>query len=185
VGHLVGVLRGEDNERLRSWNHDKLSVYGIGRDLDARQWSGVFRHLVAAGYLAADHEGYGTLHLTESSREVLKGGARVLMRYEAGNDQRRAERKAARKSGRGATAHNSLQIGDDERALWDALRAVRARLAKEQNVPAYVIFHDATLLDMLREHPVSMRELAQVSGVGATKLEKYGEAFLAVLTKDP
>ncbi len=183
VGHLVGVLRGEDSDKIRSWNHDQLSVYGIGRDLDARQWSGVFRHLVAAGHLAADHEGYGTLHLTESSRGVLKGEARVLMRYEAAEDQRRAERKAARKRG-GATAHNSLQIGDDERPLWDALRAVRARLAKEQNVPAYVIFHDATLLDMLREHPMSLRELAAISGVGTTKLEKYGEAFLSVLTAE-
>ncbi|HSX59019.1 MAG TPA: DNA helicase RecQ [Tahibacter sp.] len=183
VGHLVSVLRGEDNERLRNWNHHELSVYGIGRDLDARQWSGVFRHLVAAGHLAADHEGYGTLHLTGSSRGVLKGEARVLMRFQAGEEQRRAERKASRKGGRGATAHNSLQIADDERPLWDALRAVRARLAKEQNVPAYVIFHDATLLDMLREHPTSMRELAQISGVGATKLDKYGEAFLAVLTE--
>jgi len=183
VGHLVAVLRGEDSEKIRSWNHDQLSVYSIGRDLDARQWSGVFRHLVAAGHLAADHEGYGTLHLTESSRAVLKGETRVLMRYEAAEGQRRAERKAARKRG-GATAHNSLQIGEDERPLWDALRAVRARLAKEQNVPAYVIFHDATLLDMLREHPVSLRELASISGVGTTKLEKYGEAFLSVLTAE-
>ncbi|HVH34661.1 MAG TPA: DNA helicase RecQ [Tahibacter sp.] len=183
VGHLVGVLRGEDSEKIRSWNHDQLSVYGIGRDLDARQWSGVFRHLVAAGHLAADHEGYGTLHLTQSSRAVLKGEARVLMRFEAAEDQRRAERKAARKRG-SATAHNSLQIADDERPLWDALRAVRARLAKEQNVPAYVIFHDATLLDMLREHPMSLRELAAISGVGTTKLEKYGEAFLTVLTAE-
>ncbi|MBL8299811.1 MAG: DNA helicase RecQ [Rhodanobacteraceae bacterium] len=183
VGHLVSVLRGEDSERLRSWNHDKLSVFGIGRDLDARQWSSVFRHLVAAGYLAADHEGYGTLHLTESSRVVLKGEVRVLMRLAAGGEQRRAERKAARTSARGATAHNSLQISDGERALWDALRNLRARLAKEQNVPAYVIFHDATLLDMLREHPMSIHELARINGVGATKLEKYGEAFLAVLTQ--
>jgi ATP-dependent DNA helicase RecQ len=183
VGHLVGVLRGEDSDKIRSWNHDQLSVYGIGRDLDARQWSGVFRHLVAAGHLAADHEGYGTLHLTESSRAVLKGETRVLMRFEAAEAQRRAERKAARKRG-GATAHNSLQIAEDERPLWDALRAVRARLAKEQNVPAYVIFHDATLLDMLREHPMSLRELAAISGVGTTKLEKYGEAFLSVLTAE-
>ena len=143
----------------------------------------MFRHLVAAGHLAADHEGYGTLHLTQSSRAVLKGEARVLMRFEAAEDQRRAERKAARKRG-SATAHNSLQIADDERPLWDALRAVRARLAKEQNVPAYVIFHDATLLDMLREHPMSLRELAAISGVGTTKLEKYGEAFLTVLTAE-
>ena len=189
VGHLVGVLRGEDNDKMRSWNHDKLSVFGIGQDLDARQWSGVFRHLVAAGLLAADHEGYGTLHLTETSRAVLKGETRIWMRHEAAKDERRAERKAARQAGKGTksggrTRRNSLEIADDEKPLWDALRAVRSRLAKEQNVPPYVIFHDATLLDMLREHPTSLREMASVSGVGTTKLDKYGEAFLAVLTDE-
>jgi ATP-dependent DNA helicase RecQ len=187
VGHLVNVLRGEDSDKLRSWNHDKLSVFGIGQDLDARQWSGVFRHLVAAGFLAADHEGYGTLRLTESSRTVLKGEVRVLMRHEAAATERRAERRAERKAGKGRsgrTRENSLQISDDEKPLWDALRAVRSRLAKEQNVPPYVIFHDATLLDMLRAHPTSLREMAEISGVGSTKLDKYGEAFLAVLTDD-
>ena len=189
VGHLVAVLRGEENDKLRSWNHHTLSVFGIGKDLDARQWSGVFRHLVAAGYLAADHEGYGALHLTETSRGVLKGEVRIFMRHEAAGDERRAERKAARSGARGAkaagrTRHNSLEIGDEDRPLWDALRALRSRLAKEQNVPPYVIFHDATLLDMLREHPTSLREMAQISGVGTSKLEKYGEAFLKVLTEE-
>lgn len=184
VGHLVSVLRGEDSDKLRSWNHHILSVYGVGKDLDARQWSGVFRHLVAAGHLAADHEGYGTLHLTESSRGVLKGETRVLMRFEAAQAERRAARKSGKSAAKAGRTSNTLQIGGDERPLWDALRAVRARLAREQNVPAYVIFHDATLLDMLREHPMSLRELAQVSGVGTTKLEKYGEAFLAVLTSE-
>jgi ATP-dependent DNA helicase RecQ len=157
--------------------------------MDARQWSGVFRHLVAAGYLAADHEGYGTLHLTTNSRAVLKGELRIFLRHEATGDERRAERKASRSGGRGAkaggrTRHNSLEISDDDRPLWDALRALRSRLAKEQNVPPYVIFHDATLLDMLREHPTSLREMAEIGGVGTSKLEKYGEAFLKVLTAD-
>ncbi|MCQ4164590.1 DNA helicase RecQ [Tahibacter harae] len=189
VGHLVAVLRGEENDKLRSWNHHTLSVFGIGKDLDARQWSGVFRHLVAAGYLAADHEGYGALHLTETSRGVLKGEVRIFMRHEAAGEERRAERKAARSGARsakagGRTRHNSLEIGDEDRPLWDALRALRSRLAKEQNVPPYVIFHDATLLDMLREHPTSLREMAEISGVGTSKLEKYGEAFLKVLTEE-
>lgn len=183
VGHLVAVLRGEENDKLRSWNHHTLSVFGIGQDLDARQWSGVFRHLVAAGYLAADHEGYGTLRLAESSRAVFKGEVQILMRHEAAREERRAARKAGRKTG-GRTRENTLAIADDEKPLWNALRAVRSRLAKEQNVPPYVIFHDATLLDMLREHPTSLRELASISGVGTTKLEKYGEAFLAVLTAE-
>ena len=182
VAHVVNVLRGSDEERIRNLGHDRLTVHGIGADLDERQWRGVFRQLVAMGYLAADHEGFGTLRLTEAARTVLKGGVVVRMRREADRAERRAARSAGRKEGRAARERNSLEITADEQPLWDALRATRARLAKEQNVPAYVIFHDATLLDMLREHPTSMRELGGISGVGATKLERYGEAFLAVLT---
>ena len=185
VAHVVDVLRGEDTERIRNLGHHQLAVHGVGADLDAQQWRGVFRQLVAMGYLAADHEGFGTLRLTEAARAVLKGERTVLMRREADRVERKAARKAeraGRKEGRARERGNSLEITPDEQPLWDALRATRARLAKEQNVPAYVIFHDATLLDMLREHPTSMRELAGVSGVGATKLDRYGEAFLAVLT---
>jgi ATP-dependent DNA helicase RecQ len=177
TGHLIDVLRGNDGERVRKLGHDALSVFGIGAELDERQWQGVFRQLVAGGLLATDEDGYGVLRLTEASRAALRGEVPVRLRQVADSQARKASRKATR----GERSHASLDIAPHESALWDALRDARARLAKEQGVPAYVIFHDATLLAMLRERPQSMSGLAGISGVGERKLSRYGEAFLDVL----
>jgi ATP-dependent DNA helicase RecQ len=177
VGHLTSVLRGEADERVRSLGHDALSTFGIGADLDKRQWRGVFRQLVAAGLLATDEEGYGTLRLTNASRDVLKGTTPVLLRRE----RDRAERRTARKKERSARTRTSLDIAPHETALWDSLRDLRGRIAREQGVPAYVIFHDATLLAMLRERPRTLGDLASINGVGERKLARYGEAFLEAL----
>jgi ATP-dependent DNA helicase RecQ len=177
VGHLVSVLRGETDERIRSLAHDALSTFGVGADLDKTQWRGVFRQLVANGLLATDEDGYGTLRLTAASRAVLRGEQPVLLRRQADSAARRAQRKTAR----GERARGNLDIAPHESAMWDALRELRARLAKEQGVPAYVIFHDATLLAMLRERPQSLRDLGAISGVGERKLERYGEDFLGLL----
>jgi ATP-dependent DNA helicase RecQ len=178
VGHLTAILRGEDDERVRNLGHDRISTFGIGAEYDERQWRGIFRQLVAAGFLATDDEGYGTLRLAEASRAVLRGEKPVRLRRVAD----KSERRAAKKTVRGERARHSIDIAPHEAPLWDALRDARARLAKEQGVPAYVIFHDATLLAMLREHPQSMPELAHISGVGELKLMRYGDAFLEVLT---
>ncbi len=177
VGHLVNILRGEDDERVRALGHTGLSTFGVGADLDARQWRGVFRQLVAMNLLATDSDGYGVLRLTSASRGVLRGEVPVTLRRQAD----RSERRSARKSQRGERAHQSLQIAPHETVLWEALRATRARLAREQGVPAYVIFHDATLLQMLREQPQAQAELGAISGVGMAKLARYGEVFLDVL----
>ncbi len=177
VGHLAAVLRGETDERVQRLGHDQLSTFGIGAEFAKEQWSGIFRQLVAAGLLATDDEGYGVLRLTEASRGVLRGETRVSLRRVAD----RSERRAAKKATRGDRGRHSLAIAAGEGELWDALRETRARLAKEQGVPAYVIFHDATLLSMLREHPQSMVDLGNISGVGERKLARYGEAFLDVL----
>jgi len=177
TGHLVDVLRGSASERIRQRGHDRLSVYGIGEKLDAHQWRGVFRQLLAAGLLQPDDDGYGTLRLTASARPVLKGESRVHLRREAD----RIQRKAARRAERGERSHQSLDIAPHEEALWNTLRDTRARLAREQGVPAYIIFHDATLLAMLRERPATRDAMAGISGVGERKLERYGEDFLAVL----
>jgi ATP-dependent DNA helicase RecQ len=175
VGHLTSVLRGEADERIRSLGHDALSTFGIGADLDKRQWRGVFRQLVAAGLLATDEQGYGTLRLTDASRDVLRGTTPVLLRRE----RDRAERRSARKKER--ALRTSLDIAPHEAPLWDALRDLRGRLAREQGVPAYVIFHDATLLAMLRERPRTRDALAAISGIGERKLARYGDAFLRAL----
>ncbi len=180
VAYLVNVLLGKDGERIRARGHDKSSVFGIGTELDARQWRGVFRQLVAAGLLEPDADGYGTLHLTAAARPVLQGARQMRLRREPD----RRGRRAARKAGGDATRRQSIDIAPHEEALWQSLRNTRARLAKEQGVPAYVIFHDATLLAMLRERPATREAMAAINGVGERKLERYAGTFLAVLNGD-
>ena len=175
VAHLTSVLRGEADDRIRALRHDQVTTFGVGAELDKQQWRGVFRQLVAAGLLATDDQGYGTLRLTEASRDVLRGATPVLLRREADRTQRRDARKKARAE----RARTSLDIAPHEAPLWDALRDLRGRLAREQGVPAYVIFHDATLLAMLRERPRTLDALASIGGIGERKLARYGKAFLA------
>jgi ATP-dependent DNA helicase RecQ len=177
VAHLTAVLRGEADDRIITLGHDRLPTFGVGAELDKRQWRGVFRQLVAAGLLATDDQGFGTLRLTEASRDVLRGATPVHLRREA--DQH--ERKRARQKTRGERMRASLDIAPHEAPLWDALRDLRGRLAREQGVPAYVIFHDATLLAMLREKPRTLDALGAISGVGERKLARYGKAFLEAL----
>jgi len=177
VGHLVAVLRGAADDRIRALGHDALSTFGIGAELDERQWRGVFRQLVAAGLLATDEEGYGVLRVTEASRAVLRGETPVHLRRVAD----RGERRASRKQQRATRSAQSLAIAPHESSLWQTLRELRAKLARDQGVPAYVIFHDATLLQMLRDQPQTIGELSSISGVGAAKLARYGDEFLAVL----
>ena len=178
VKHLIDVLRGVDGEKVSKFDHDRLSTFGVGAEFDDRQWSAIFRQLVAAGLLAPDAEGYGTLRLCDASRAVLRGETQVRMRHVAD----KVERKAKKKSVRSERKTQTLDIAPHESALWESLRNTRARLAKEQGVPAYRIFADATLLQMLREHPQSLSEFATISGVGEMKLARYGEEFLGVLT---
>jgi ATP-dependent DNA helicase RecQ len=176
AAYLADILRGERTDRIESFGHDQLSTFGVGAELDARQWKGVFRQLIALGLLAADGA-HGGLRLTPASREVLKGEREVRLRREA-DPKPRGGRK------RGAIAEANERLADLQPAdlpLFEALRALRAELAREQNLPAYVIFHDATLRAMAAQRPRNLDELARVNGVGASKLERYGERVLAVL----
>ncbi|MFC5439247.1 DNA helicase RecQ [Rhodanobacter ginsenosidimutans] len=176
-GHVIDILRGEETERVRSLGHHQLSTFGVGADMDEKQWRSVFRQLLAAGLLEADAEGYGTLRLTAASRGVLSGGQPVKLREDA-----RPERAARRRrDSKLVTGGGSLGIEAYEQDMWDALRAVRTQLAKQQGVPPYVVFHDATLLAMLRALPTTEDELATISGVGEAKLKRYGRDFLAVI----
>ncbi len=170
--HLIDVLRGRATERVSQWEHDKLGVFGIGGDLDDAAWRNVFRQLVALGYARPDHEAYGALRLTEASRPVLKGEQRVDMRRNA-----LVKRKAgaARRTSRAPAA-----TAADE-ALLSRLKAWRADQAREQAVPAYVIFHDSTLAAIAAEQPQDLSALGSISGIGAKKLERYGPALLGVI----
>lgn len=170
--HLIEVLRGGEGERIQQFGHDKLSTYGIGKDLDAKSWRGVFRQLVATGLLEVDAEAFGGLRLTDSSRAVLTGKQAVVLRKELPG-------KKPRDRDRGPRTGVSVQPQD--LPLFGALRELRAQLAREQNVPAYVIFHDSTLRNIAEQRPGSLGELAQVGGIGGTKLERYGPQVLETI----
>ena len=176
-GHVISVLRGEETDRVLSLDHHRLSTFGIGELLDDKQWRSIFRQLLAAGLLEADAEGFGTLRLTPASREVLVGGRSVKLREDV-RPPRASRRRASTAGERGG---GSLGIEVYEQEMWDALRARRTQLAKAQGVPPYVVFHDATLLAMLRAMPANEAELASISGVGKAKLERYGSEFLSVI----
>jgi len=174
--HIVDVLRGSSNEKVLTQGHDKLSTYGIGQDMSADEWRAVLRQLVAAGYLDVDPEGFGGLQLTESCRPILRGEQRVHLRRDIRTRKPTSTRTARRPD---------ADIADADRPLWEALRACRRRLAEEHGVPPYVIFHDVTLRDMLERRPQTPGELLDVSGVGDSKLERFGADFLEVLQGTP
>ena len=174
VGYVVDVLRGKDDDRIRRFRHDRLSTFGIGADLDAQQWRSVVRQLVARGLLSVDVEKYGSLKLTAAARPVLRGEATVELRRDAilqGKPRRSREARERVQS----------VLGAESQALFDALRAHRRVLAEEQGVPPYVIFHDASLVEMAERRPRSLDEFGAIPGVGATKLERYGDTFIEVI----
>jgi len=176
VAHLIAILRGSDNEKIRSYGHERLSTFGIGKAFDEQRWRSVFRQLVAAGLLEVQIDGYGALRLTPASRAVLKGETTVNLREDAARKPR-AKRRGATVAGGDSGA--ALSAGAALR--FEQLRRARADLAREQNVPAYVIFHDATLRAIAESDPRSLDDLAAISGVGSRKLERYGELMLAAL----
>lgn len=176
ANHLIDVLRGSDNEKLRRLGHHQLSTYGIGTELSANEWRSVLRQLVATGLLEVDPDGYGGLRLTDACRPVLKGEQSVSLRKDS-----LPERGTSRRSGeRPAPA----QVDEADQPLWQALRACRKQLADEQGIPPFMVFHDKTLAEMLARRPTTLAEMSEVSGVGDAKLERYGAAFLAVFADD-
>ena len=174
AGYLIDVLCGLENERILRFGHDRIPTHGVGADLDPYRWRSVFRQLVARGLLSVDMERYGSLKLTEASWPVLRGEEPVLLREDL-----RPVRARARRKPKEPPQPPDPATWDD--ALWEALRARRTELAQAQQVPPYVIFHDATLRDMVQQRPATLEEFARLSGVGETKLNRYGEAFLAVI----
>ncbi|SFG23170.1 DNA helicase RecQ [Neptunomonas qingdaonensis] len=175
VNHVIDVLLGNLTDKVKAENHEKVSTWGIGVGLNRNQWRSVFRQLVARGYLSVDPDGYGVLHLSDRCRSLLKGEETLLLR----------EDKRERSSGyqKNKTPQNQLDAVD--RQLWEQLKQLRKRLADEQDVPPYVIFHDATLMEMVMYRPATSHQLHKISGVGERKLELYGEAFLEVICQQP
>ena len=171
VNYLIDVLRGAANERIAQAGHDRLPTFGVGAGLDANAWRSVFRQLVARGYLRVDMGEFGTVKLEEKSRALLRGEEHI--------DLRREEKQKAAPRRRSSPA--DTQVAGEDQALWDALRECRRALAAEQGVPPYVIFHDSTLREMCAARPPDVDAFGLISGVGARKRDKYGDAFLRVI----
>ena len=174
--HLIDVLRGKRTEKVEQYGHDRLSTFGIGVDVSDIQWRSVLRQLIALGYLQTEGE-FNTLELTATAREVLRGEVQLLLRQPS-------ERVKRTRGGKSATAKrkpSSLSLDDEELARYEALRAWRAGVARDHNLPAYLVFNDATLTEMAKAQPESLDDLAEINGVGAKKLEAYGREILRVL----
>ena len=169
AAHVIDVLRGEATEKVARHRHERLSVFGIGSDMAVSAWRSLLRQLLVKGYVRVDHDGYGALALTDASRALLRGETTLRVREDT-------KAPAVRKT-RAAPA----EIAPHDEEVWQALRECRRQLAAEQNVPPYVIFHDATLKQMAVLRPGDSAALLTIGGVGQAKLARYGERFLAVL----
>jgi ATP-dependent DNA helicase RecQ len=172
AGHVIDVLLGRTTDRVNQYRHAELSTFGVGAELSDQEWRGVARQLVASGLLAVDHDAYGALKLTEASRAVLKGEQTVRLRKQAPKARTAKKKRVVMFDG----------LSDAESALFERLRTWRAEAARAHGVPAYVIFHDATLREIALASPASREALHAISGVGARKIEVYGEAILKLVT---
>ncbi|MGI8335619.1 DNA helicase RecQ [Actinomadura scrupuli] len=174
AGQVIDILLGKQTPKVSQHEHDSLTVFGIGTELRDTEWRGVVRQLLAQGLLAVEGD-YGTLVLTDGSAEVLGRKRQVMMRREP---ERAARTPKAAKTAKGRPA--AVELPEAAVAVFEQLRTWRAATAKEQGVPAYVIFHDATLRQIAAESPTSLAELSKVNGVGENKLAKYGEQLLSL-----
>ncbi|MBK8528961.1 MAG: DNA helicase RecQ [Rubrivivax sp.] len=180
VGHLVDVLRGKVTDKVTANGHEGLSTFGVGADTAEAQWRSVLRQLIALGHLHAEAE-YGTLELTASAREVLRGDVSLQLKVPSEPPPKPRGARAARSSTGGKGKPPPLPLDEEALQRFESLKAWRAEVAREHNLPAYIVFHDASLAEMARERPRSIDALAGISGVGSKKLEAYGEQILRVL----
>ncbi|MGR8979699.1 MAG: DNA helicase RecQ [Gammaproteobacteria bacterium] len=170
AAYLIDVLLGKAGDRIAKFGHERLSTFGLGKALSEQQWHSVFRQLAARGLVAVDLEGHGGLKLTEACRPILRGEERLMLRKDLQTQKMRMPKDERRQF---ETARNA--------SLWEALRAKRREIADAQDMPPYIIFHDATLMAMMEAKPADLQQMAALPGVGERKLKLYGEQFLAVI----
>lgn len=173
--YVVDVLLGAQNERIAQFGHDRISTFGIGAEHDNRTWRAILRQLIALRLIDVDLAGHGGLSIAPAGRDFLRDKPRLMLRVPAASRARR------QKVGTGAV--QSIAVKDADRTLFQALRQKRTEIARTQNLPPYVIFHDKTLIELAAARPASRMEMADVPGIGETKLERYGPAFLAVIAE--
>jgi ATP-dependent DNA helicase RecQ len=174
IKHVVDVLRGAETEGIRKFNHEQLTTWGIGLEHTHAEWTSMVRQLVHRGYLVQDIADYSVLKLTPQALQLLRGKESVELA------RPRIKEKVAKKKVSKAT----LGLGEDDLRLFETLREIRKHLAGEQGVPPYVIFGDASLLEMCRERPSNEEEFLNITGVGQVKLERHGKSFLEAIARD-
>ncbi|SFV16576.1 DNA helicase RecQ [Pseudoduganella namucuonensis] len=177
AGHVIEVLRGVETDRIKTWHHDSLSVFGIGADRSEQEWRAILRQVIALGLVTVDHENYSSLKLTDAARPVLKGGQKVQLR------QYQKPVKPKRSTSAAAKGYAETELSGKEQAIFDKLRWWRVETARAHSVPAYVIFVDATLREIAKAQPASLDDLRGISGVGEKKLASYGEEIVALIAE--
>jgi ATP-dependent DNA helicase RecQ len=177
--HLIDVLVGRLTERVKQFGHDKISVFGIGAELNEKQWRAALRQLVAMGHLAPDSEAFGALKLTDSARGVLKGETEVMLREQLPGSRLRAVRTRSRRGDIAPLPAGRTEPGDAN--LTGALRAWRSEVARTRGVPAYVVLHDATIDGIASLRPTTLTQLRDIAGIGDKKLEHYGDELIALV----
>jgi ATP-dependent DNA helicase RecQ len=176
AGHVLDVLRGIDSDKVKQWRHDQLSTFGIGSDVGEAEWRAILRQSIAMGLVAVDHDAYNSLKLTDEARPVLRGGQTILLRkYQKPVKSRRTSVKSK--------GYVESDLSSVEQTIFDKLRWWRVETARKHNVPAYVIFHDATMREIAKAKPASLNELRGVTGVGEKKLETYGEEIITLVAE--
>jgi len=173
VNYIVDILHGKNDERIQRNGHDKISTFGIGKDIIVTEWRSLFRQLIALGYVDIDIERHGALCLTEKCRGILRGEHTLQLRKQVKQDKITPDKK-----------QKSI-VRPQDQPLWNALRALRTSLAEDAGVPPYVIFHDATLQEMVKKRPLTELDINRISGVGGQKLARYGKVFLAEISRYP
>jgi ATP-dependent DNA helicase RecQ len=174
--HVIDVLRGADSDKIKQWGHDTISTYGIGAEISEAEWRAILRQTIAIGLVTVDHESYSALKLTDAARPVLRGEQKAQLRQY--QKPVKKKQKAAKPKG-----YVESDLSTIEQAIFDKLRWWRVETARKHNVPAYVIFHDATMREIAKAQPGSLSDLRGVSGVGEKKLESYGAEIVALIAE--
>lgn len=177
AGHVIDVIRGIDTDRVKQWRHDQLSTYGIGSDKSEAEWRALLRQMIALGLVAVDYENFSSLKLTEESRAVLRGETKVQLR------QYKKAEKAVKHKRQSAKDFAEANLDDVEQKIFERLRWWRVETAKAHNTAAFIIFHDSTLREIAKAKPRSLEDLRGVTGVGAKKLESYGEELVSLIAE--
>jgi ATP-dependent DNA helicase RecQ len=176
AGHVIEVLRGVETDRIKTWHHDSLSVFGIGADRTEAEWRAILRQVIALGLVTVDHEQYSSLKLTDAARPVLKGGQKVQLRQY----QKPVKQKSPSRAAKG---YVESDLSPREQAIFDKLRWWRVETARAHDVAAYIIFNDATLREIAKARPTTLSELRGISGVGEKKLASYGDEIVAMISE--